>query len=235
MILIDTVYQRVLAIANKEQRGYITPLEFNLLANQASLDVFEQYFYDLDQFKRQPSETTTFSDMEELIRNKLAIFTTVVNLNNSATSYPLNYRTGRIFVLVGSVNYEATLIDMNELRSLLDSPFHASGLEKNPVYVHSNISGRDVEVYDHNGLRTSNVSCEVITEPVKVEWGYDVIAEKALYNADPTRTVNFEHHLSDETTMVMKILELAGVIIQNPGIMQYADQEDLKKIQQQKS
>ena len=28
MISIDTVYQRVLAIANKEQRGYITPQEF---------------------------------------------------------------------------------------------------------------------------------------------------------------------------------------------------------------
>ena len=41
MVNIDTVYQRVLAIANKEQRGYITPLEFNLLANQASLDVFD--------------------------------------------------------------------------------------------------------------------------------------------------------------------------------------------------
>ena len=46
MVNIDTVYQRVLAIANKEQRGYITPLEFNLLANQAQLVVFEQYFYD---------------------------------------------------------------------------------------------------------------------------------------------------------------------------------------------
>ena len=41
---IDTVYQRVLAIANKEQRGYITPQEFNLLANQAQLVIFEQYF-----------------------------------------------------------------------------------------------------------------------------------------------------------------------------------------------
>ena len=46
-ISIDTVYQRVLALANKEQRGYITPQEFNLHANQAQLDIFEQYFYDL--------------------------------------------------------------------------------------------------------------------------------------------------------------------------------------------
>ena len=45
MVYIDTVYQRVLAIANKEQRGYITPLEFNLLANQAQMDIFEQYFF----------------------------------------------------------------------------------------------------------------------------------------------------------------------------------------------
>ncbi len=45
-VSIDTVYQRVLAILNKEQRGYITPQEFNLFANQAQLDIFEQYFYD---------------------------------------------------------------------------------------------------------------------------------------------------------------------------------------------
>ena len=42
MIFIDTVHQRVLALANKENRGYITPLEFNLMANQAQMAIFEQ-------------------------------------------------------------------------------------------------------------------------------------------------------------------------------------------------
>ena len=65
MIHIDTVYQRVLALANKEQRGYITPLEYNLLANQAQQIIFEQYFYDLDQAKRLESDKSSFSDMEE--------------------------------------------------------------------------------------------------------------------------------------------------------------------------
>ena len=51
-ISIDTVYQRVLALANKEQRGYITPQEFNLLANQAQVEIFEQYFYDINQFNK---------------------------------------------------------------------------------------------------------------------------------------------------------------------------------------
>ena len=48
MISIDTEYQRVLAIANKEQRGYITPQEYNLLANQAQMQIFESYFYTKD-------------------------------------------------------------------------------------------------------------------------------------------------------------------------------------------
>ena len=31
-VSVDTVYQRVLTLAYKEQRGYITPQEFNLFA-----------------------------------------------------------------------------------------------------------------------------------------------------------------------------------------------------------
>ena len=48
-ISVDTVYQRVLALANKEQRGYITPQEFNLLANAAQMAIFESYFYTKNQ------------------------------------------------------------------------------------------------------------------------------------------------------------------------------------------
>ena len=74
MILVDTVYQTVLALANKEQRGYITPQEFNLYANQAQTSVFEQYFYDLNQFKRIPGNSTEYSDMLKLRRKNKQIF-----------------------------------------------------------------------------------------------------------------------------------------------------------------
>ena len=73
-VSIDTVYQRVLAIANKEQRGYLTPQEFNLLANQAQMDIFEQYFYDLNQFSRIKRNKTEYSDMVDIINEKLKPF-----------------------------------------------------------------------------------------------------------------------------------------------------------------
>jgi hypothetical protein len=48
-INVNTVYQTVLLILNKEQRGYMTPVEYNRIATQSQLDIFDQYFDDLNQ------------------------------------------------------------------------------------------------------------------------------------------------------------------------------------------
>ena len=79
-ISVDTVYQRVLSILNKEQRGYVTPQEFNLFANQAQQDLFEQYFYDINQFGRVPGNDTEYSDMLTLLNEKINIFEKQVSL-----------------------------------------------------------------------------------------------------------------------------------------------------------
>ena len=46
-INVNTVYQTVLLILNKEQRGYMTPVEFNKIGTQVQLEIFERYFEDL--------------------------------------------------------------------------------------------------------------------------------------------------------------------------------------------
>tara|TARA_R100001369_G_scaffold46898_2_gene73325 strand:+ start:256 stop:1011 length:756 start_codon:yes stop_codon:yes gene_type:complete len=251
MVPIDTVYQRVLALANKEQRGYITPLEFNLMANQAQQLVFEQYFYDLNQAKRVESDTTSFSDMEELIKNKLALFTYVATLTNGSTTYPrvnVNpltnpqgdqdyYRTGKIHVLdvISGSRYEAKKVSSTEFTNIKNSNFHGYGLAKSPIYRDSITSFQDVEIYNGPGpaFNASDVTVEIIRKPEKVEWGYDVIAEKALYNA--SRSANFKLHESEETELVFKILELSGIIINKVGLVEVAAGEDIKKIKQEKA
>ena len=42
-INVNTVYQTVLLILNKEQRGYMTPTEFNSIGTQVQLEIFEKY------------------------------------------------------------------------------------------------------------------------------------------------------------------------------------------------
>ena len=71
---VNTVYQTVLALANKEQRGYITPQEFNLFARLAQQEIFEQYFYDINQFKRLPAYDDYSTDPCVVIYDKLTKF-----------------------------------------------------------------------------------------------------------------------------------------------------------------
>ena len=103
-VSIDTVYQRVLSIANKEQRGYITPQEFNLLANQAQLEIFEQYFYDLNQFIRLPGNDTRHADMVTTLEEKIAIFEkeSYYNITNGAVTLPSMYKLTSLSFINGT-------------------------------------------------------------------------------------------------------------------------------------
>ena len=62
-VSVNTVYQTVLYILNKEQRGYITPAEFNSLAAQVQAEIFRSYFPDGNQVNRQ-NQNNTQNDTE---------------------------------------------------------------------------------------------------------------------------------------------------------------------------
>ena len=100
---INTVYQRVLALANKEQRGYITPLEFNLLANQAQMEIFEQYFYDINLYNRAPGNSTEYADMLHILEEKISFF----KINDTALVAP-TFRFSDEFEIDSTSNWTAT-------------------------------------------------------------------------------------------------------------------------------
>ena len=74
MVNVDTVYQKVLALANKEQRGYITPQEFNLLADKAQMEIFESYFHDNKTAYHKTKNQSGYSDEIDMISEKLQFF-----------------------------------------------------------------------------------------------------------------------------------------------------------------
>ena len=71
---IDRIYQNVLAMANKEQRGYITPQEFNLYADQAQIDIFERYFHDIRQAETRMEGDMEFSSAVNILDEKISVF-----------------------------------------------------------------------------------------------------------------------------------------------------------------
>jgi len=93
-----------LAIANKEQRGYITPQEFNLFADQAQKEIFEQYFYDINQFNRASGNQTEFSDQLYMLEEKIAPLR-VNNISMLSTTELLTRSTFEAGVFTGWNDY----------------------------------------------------------------------------------------------------------------------------------
>ena len=73
-INVNTVYQTVLLILNKEQRGYMTPVEFNKTGQQVQLEIFETYFDSLNQQIRIPQTDTDYADRVVSLDEKISIF-----------------------------------------------------------------------------------------------------------------------------------------------------------------
>lgn len=231
-VSIDTVYQRVLAILNKEQRGYITPQEFNLFANQAQLDIFEQYFYDLNQFMRLPGNDSTYGDVVDLLNEKIDIFEKfrqdVTMASGGVGTLPNYYRMGQLSYLNNGEYIEIEKINQNELNHYINSKLTSPTLDS-PIYVQTSSSA--IQIYPNT--INSGVTCNYISKPVKVEWQYQMVLGEALYNS--TDSVDFELHASEETELVFKILELAGVLIKDPSVYQIGNAEEIEQLQQEKS
>ena len=83
-ISVNEVYTTVLTILNKEQRGYITPYEFNKLATQVQLEVFESYFETLNQQLRIGGNSSEYANRVKLLQENIATFEVedVLNVNN---------------------------------------------------------------------------------------------------------------------------------------------------------
>ena len=243
MILIDTVYQKVLAIANKEQRGYITPQEFNLFADQAQLEIFEQYFYDLNQFKRIPGNQSQYSDVDDILEEKIQVFE---RSDGQATidAY-VGAGGGGINKILPDYIYRAYRIELNNLKCEILStadfnnvrfsgPLVKPSNERPIANIRGSSEGSVLRVVGDNNEPVVPTGVFYFKRPSKPNWHYVVANEQALYDSDPNKVVNFELHPSEENKLIFKILQLAGITM-DPALYQVAAQEEIKTIQQQKA
>jgi hypothetical protein len=249
---VDTIYQRVLAIANKEQRGYITPQEFNLFANQAQMTIFEQYFYDINQFNRAPGNTTPYSDMLEVLDEKISELSCSfyyltdgvyqsysTGTKGTAQALPADlYRLGTVWYFWNNDYIEAEYIPQNEFRYYANSSL-ARPANDQPVYTRDKDG---IKVWGQNVTtariiqRNTNVFIDYVKIPGfgadAVNWGYTEVNGAALYNAASSK--NFQLHVSEQVELVNKILQLAGVAVKDPVVAQTGAQQDAMKVQQEK-
>ena len=230
-ISVDRVYQTVLAIANKEQRGYITPQEFNLFANQAQNEIFEQYFYDLSQFRRIPGNETVSSDPRDMLEEKIALF----RVTDAGTSNPLSNDVYRLEGVRYGISSEGSSYEAEEVTKKEYEAYHASALTtppvNRPIFYRS---GNTIYRSPNPGGYTST-HIDYIKRPSSPNWTYVVVNGDALFNPDTSPGWrDFELHASEEKNLVVKILQFAGVSMNDTALVQAAGGKEGAYIQQEK-
>lgn len=108
---INEVRTTVLAIANKNNYGYITPQDFNLYAEQAQMDIYEDYFYQYNSWiskQNQRVSGTGYADivkgLEEVIDSfSVESFLTQVGADNTYALPADYYLINKLFYYPGAI------------------------------------------------------------------------------------------------------------------------------------
>jgi hypothetical protein len=227
---VDTVYRTVLLIINKEQRGYLTPDEFNKTATQVQLEIFNEYFEDLNQQLRVPENDSEYANRIKNLQEKIEIFQTEGACTPVADYYATTALTD--FYKLGTVIYKddkiVQYVQPNELLELNLSPLTKPSLYW-PVYTYKN-----GKIYIHPKTITGNViSCTYIRKPANPIWNFTLgpnqqyIYNPSQYNpiSNPTGSQNFELHPIEQTNLITRILLYSGIVIKDPQIVQIAAQQ----------
>jgi len=235
---VNTVYQTVLYILNKEQRGYVTPAEFNSLAVQVQDEIFNSYFPDGNQLNRQnqnnTQNSTEFFNMFEDISYKVASFIQEIELSiftvgqdNQFFYYPSSqaYKIGEVIsTYTGQPKYSSVtqLVSKAEYskieRSKLTKP-----TKQYPIYYYQKGSGSGSNFLKISPMPNA-VTANVLLKPLNPNWGFVTGSlNQYIYNAGTSQ--DFELDVSEQSNIVIKILKYCGVIVNDPTIIQVAEQE----------
>jgi len=262
MVNVNTVYQTVLQILNKEQRGYITPAEFNNLAQQVQLEIFESYFPDGNQLNRQNQNNTQndteffniFKNQEEKLYPFIKELSFLYDTNSDGWEYSYDTGSGvisseyrfKIYYMgeiLSSYNSSATssssygsnasssggdyitqLVSKSEYSKIIRSKLTAP-TEKYPLaYATSSLFQPIQSVFLKINPKPTTVKVNCVVLPPAPRWGF-ISGIQGQYIFSPTGSTDFYLVEQEQTNLIINILKYAGIIINDPTIIDVAAQE----------
>lgn len=174
---IDVIYKTVLSIINKEQRGYMTPDEFNKTAKQAQLSIIDKTFYEYnDALTKMKSRMvgSGYADIVSKSREKLEHLyrSAPITFSGGAAALPTDsFKIEGVFSQDRMTKYEE--ITKDKLNYLLSSPLTAPD-KMFPVFFRSASGSNIIVKPSGTSLDTATAEVDYIKLPEAPRWGYYV-------------------------------------------------------------
>jgi hypothetical protein len=255
LLMINSVRNTVLAILNKNNYGYISPQDFNLFAKQAQLDIFEDYFYQYNYQVNKENKRlsgTGYADIKKGYEEVIDLFAVNLPLQYVGTNvflYPSQATTGSDYYFIDTVLYSPSLgaagisssdfvvVEKvsNSKISLLRSSLLTSPTDTYPAYVGDQGSAISIYGPDVANLAQNAIWCQYIRYPRDPQWTYTTLTGgEPVFNQSNPSYQDFELPLDDEPSLVMKILQFAGMSIREIQAVQFGQATEQYEDNQEK-
>jgi len=229
--MIDTIYQILTTVLNKELRGNVTPAEFNLIAKQVQEEIFRGYFEDENLDKNKENRGLANSGFANLSFNQRQLTQQFAVSGGIAPS--LGASSYSNFILPAELYYikdRGLSIGGDLVEEIEDSDFlflnssKAAPSSTFPVY--KRYSDR-IRVYPPT---TSNLEIEYLRKPADPKWTYTIVSNEELFNNGAGDYQDFELHSSELPRIVVEMLSLFGVNLREVDVARYAEviKKDIK-------
>lgn len=231
-INVNTVYRTVLSLLNREQRGFMTPDQYNRFARMAQLDLFEKTFVDYNRYLTR-KETGTINDeyanLAKKAKEKIDLFSTssTLTFTNGIAPTPANlYKC--LMISTGARGIMVEEIQKSDLPQITSSKL-TSPSTTYPIYYKE---GGNIYILPNS---ITSAKLDYIFKPSDPNWAFTSGATYGDMAYSSNSSINFQLHDSLEVPLIIKILGLAGVTIKDPNVVQVAKQEEVQKINQENS
>ena len=246
---VNKVYTTVLSILNKKGSGYMTPDNFNKIAKVVQLELLDRAFHEYNRaVARQTGGRGAqgYGDIPRKIMDKLDPFCdlTTLTINSAGVFEPPGYSTpipgstatqalNNIYATL-SVKVNGQFTDIERVdKSKIPFLFSSKLTEPSttfPVYYNS---ADLIYVFPKT---ISKIDVYYVGKPRDPLWSSTVNTTSfgtPVYTYDAVTSSNFRLHASDESDLILGILQYFGVTIKDPLVIQAAQQEEQTITQQE--
>jgi hypothetical protein len=230
--MINSVRNTVLAVANKQNFGYISPNDFNLYAKQAQIDIFEDYFYRYNEWINKQNSRVSGSGYADIVKNLEEVVDTFSSLDTPSGVSAPDFTLPLDYYLINSIRYsnkEVERVSQSKIINLISSNL-TTPTTTFPAYV---MNGSVFTVYP--STISTGITVQYIRKPLDPKWTYVVVpgTGEPTFDQSAVDYQDFELPSTDEPNLVNRILQYAGMSIREIPLVQFGRTEEQLETQKQ--
>ena len=226
--MIDLIYKTLLTIINKENQGYVSPTEFNILANNVQNEIFRGYFEDENKDKTKENKGYTnkgYSNLDFNERQRINQFSATADISrqvNGQFILPADLyfiEDDGIVSLsdkglqLGNVVEEVERSTIGYLNNSMSAP--------SPVYPVYERYDKYIYIYPASVIL---IRMRYLRTPKTPKWTYFVTgAGNELYDPSNSSFQDFELHESEFPNIINRMLTYFGINLREAEVVQIAE------------